>query len=278
MTKPSGAAGEEATERLIDEAQDALDRGDGEGAVNLCSEVLDQTPEHPGAWFVLGEAWRDLREPAEAEAAFRSVTRLVPDHAPGWSGLAAALFDLLRFEDARVAALRALRVDPHDSEAYYVRAMLRERRSDWEGAQRDFLRAARLDPIGWPLPAMLSDAMISAVIDEARRALHPTIRSYLDQVPFLIEEVPPEELCRQFDPPAPPGEMLGVFSGPSLVERTGEDPWSQLPATIVLFRRNVQRIAHDREQLIDELRITVLHEVGHFLGLDEDDLEARGLD
>ncbi|MEQ1507331.1 MAG: metallopeptidase family protein, partial [Myxococcota bacterium] len=100
----------------------------------------------------------------------------------------------------------------------------------------------------------------------------------LEQVVFVVEEIPSEELCREFDPPAFPGELLGFFSGAALSDKASDDPWAQLPSTIVLFRRNLERIARDRAHLIEELRITVLHEVGHFLGLDEDDLEARGLD
>lgn len=280
MTTRSGSSAgtDEVAERLLDLAEDALDRGDAEGALSLCGQVLEKNPAHAGALFVTGDAWRDLGVPDEAEAAYRAVTRLVPDHAPGWSSLAAVLFDQLRFEEARVAALRALRIEPTNAEACAVRGMLRERRGDFDGADRDFLRAARLDPDTWPLPEPLTDAMIAAVVDEACQGLHPALQAYLDQVPILVEEVPPEEVLRQFDPPAPPGEILGVFTGSSLMDRSVDDPWSHLPSTIVLFRRNLQRLAFDREHLLEELRITVLHEVGHFLGLDEDDLESRGLD
>ena len=214
----------------------------------------------------------------ESEQAYRRVTRAAPDHAPGWSGLASALFDQLRFDEARVAVLRALRLDPFAGEASYIRGLLRERRGDLWGADRDFLRAYRADPVAWPRPVLLTDAMITAVVEEATRVLHPAIRSYLSQVPILVEEVPEESVCLQFDPPAPPAEILGLFTGTNLAERSVEDPWSHLPSTIVLYRRNLQRFAVDRSQLLAELRITIFHEVGHFLGLDEEDLEERGLD
>ena len=95
---------------------------------------------------------------------------------------------------------------------------------------------------------------------------------------MLVEEVPSEEILRQYDPPLSPGELLGYFSGHSLLERSVDDPWSHLPAAILLFRRPLQRYAQDRETLISELRTTIYHEVGHFLGLEEDDLEDRGLE
>lgn len=283
MDTPSGGGrtpfdADDPAETLLDEAEEALDEGDADRALELCRSVLEDQPQHPGALFVAAEAERTLGDFERAEVGYRAVTQLAADHSPAWSGLASVLFDQLRFEDSRVAALRALRADPQNPEAYHVRAMLRERRADLPGADRDFLRAGRLDPDGFPRPERLTDAMITAIVDEAKRALHPSIRTYLDQVAFMVEEVPSEDLCREFDPPALPGEILGYFSGAALSDRTSDDPWTQLPSTIVLFRRNLERIARDREHLIEELRVTVLHEVGHFLGLDEDDLEARGLD
>lgn len=276
---PSGGGElEDEHERLLDMAEDALDEGDVDRALELCREVLDTDPRHAGALFVVADAERSLGDLERAETGYRSVTQVASDHSPAWSGLSRVLFDQLRFDEARACALRAIRADDENAEGYFVRAMLRERHGDGFGADRDYLRAARLDPEGFPRPERLTDAMITAVVEEAKKDLHPSVRSYLDQVPFMVEDVPDEELCREFDPPAFPGELLGVFSGSTLSDRSSDDPWSQLPSTIVLFRRNLERIAWDREHLVEELRITVLHEVGHFLGLDEDDLEARGLD
>jgi predicted Zn-dependent protease with MMP-like domain len=262
----------------LDLAEDALDRGDPGAALSLCDQVLAHVPDHPGAMFLTAEAYRDLRDLEESEARYRRVLQTTPDHAASWSGLGTVLFDLLDFEPARNCVLRAIRLDPACAEAYYWRAMLRERRGDYRGADRDYRRACRLDPELFPMPVELADATLEAVVEDAIRELHPSIRVYLSQVPILLDEVPDLETCLDFDPPAPPGEILGYFSGYSLQERTLENPWSNLPSAIVLFRRNLQRIANDREHLLRELRITVFHEVGHYLGLDEEDLEVRGLD
>lgn len=277
MTTTSGPLSGPA-DRLLDLAETALDQGDPHTALDLCHQVLESTPNHPGALFLSAEALRDLGATPEAELGYRRVLALTPDHSASWSALSSLYFDQLRFDEARNAVNRALRLDPENPEAYYTRAMLRERRYDEAGAWRDYVRAARIDPYTWPRPTALDQATVEAVVEEALLALHPTIREYLANVAILLEDVPAADVCLDYDPPAPPGEILGYFSGVSLAERSIEDPWTTLPSAIVLFRCNLQRIAHNREKLVQELGITVFHEVGHFLGLDEEDLEARGLD
>ncbi len=264
-------------ERLLDRAEHALDEGDIEGCVALCQRVLESEPRHAGALFVWADALRHLGDLEGAVERYHQVTAIEPHHSIAWSGRAFCLFDMLAFEQAERAAHRAIREDDRNPEAYAIRAMLRERRDDLDGAHRDYVRASRRDPESWPLPLPLSDGMLEGVVRDALQQLHPAVRSYLAQVPIMLEEVPSAELCLEFDPPAPPGEILGVFSGPSLGDGA-TDAWTMLPPSIVLFRRNLQRVAHDPEGMLEELRITVFHEVGHFLGLSEHDLETRGLE
>lgn len=265
-------------EQILDQAEEALDQGYHQQAADLCNQVLALLPGHVGALFLLAEIHRDIRDLPGAESGFRKVLAVMPEHSATWSALAAVYFDMLRHDEAQTCVTRAIRENPANPEAYYVRALLRERRGDMHGADRDYLRAARLSPDAYPSPTRLDDATVESVVEQALRDLHPSIRSYLEQVAILLEEVPDLELCAQYHPPAAPAELLGFYSGVPLSERSTENPWSNLPSAIVLFRRNLERLAWDEQQLIDELRITVFHEVGHFLGLDEDDLAERGLD
>jgi predicted Zn-dependent protease with MMP-like domain len=263
---------------LLEMAEDALQRGDPQAALTLCDQLLRDHPNHPDVQFLQAEAQRDLGDFEKSEELYREVVAQVPEHALAWSGLAWLCFETLKWEEARSSAARAIRLDPRNPEALWVRALTRERRGDEEGARRDFLRSHRIDPFHFPTPGRLSDALAQALVEEALRTLEPTVRAYLQQVPIILEEFPEEDILEQFDPPASPSELLGYFSGTPLPDRGLGDPWSQMPATIVLYRRNIERMFHDHDRLIEELRITIFHEVGHFLGLDEEDLEARGLD
>ena len=67
------------------------------------------------------------------------------------------------------------------------------------------------------------------------------------------------------------------LKGSAVLLHAGVGEVSTGPGAIYLFRRNLLRVCADRDELKREVRITVQHEVGHLLGLDEDDLERWGL-
>lgn len=113
-----------------------------------------------------------------------------------------------------------------------------------------------------------------ALVNEARatlEALPDEVRAHLERVPVLIDERPSvEQIADGLDPRA-----LGVFQGTPLPEGGDLAP---TVTNIVLFRKNLERVAGDLDELADEVRITVLHETAHYFGLDEDDLIELGLD
>ena len=102
---------------------------------------------------------------------------------------------------------------------------------------------------------------------------------YRDDVQATFENLEIELL--EVPEPAIDGEpgtdplLRGVYHGTPITER--ESAPALGPDRVRIFKRNVERLVLDRDELVEQLRITLLHEVGHHLGWDEDDLEARGL-
>lgn len=87
----------------------------------------------------------------------------------------------------------------------------------------------------------------------------------LDNVVFLVEEEPPPE-----DP-----ELLGVYDGVPLTER--DLSWGgTLPDRITIFSGPLQRMCQDREELLDEIAVTVVHEIAHHFGIDDETLHDLG--
>lgn len=125
----------------------------------------------------------------------------------------------------------------------------------------------------------LSDAEFDAIVDAAYQSLPDSIRHRLDNLSIAVVPRPTETLCGSADELDGFDDLLGIYIGVPLTER---DPLSSGPPTvpdrIYLFRENLLASVTERESLEEEIRVTLLHEIGHYFGLDEDQLADLGYD
>ena len=113
----------------------------------------------------------------------------------------------------------------------------------------------------------------AAAVGAAQRQLPPEIRPLARDVPVHYEKTPaPDVLAEGFEP-----DILGLFAGsPHGTELSTDNP---APPHILLYLESLWEFAgEDVDIFREEVRLTYLHELGHYLGWDEDDLTARGLD
>lgn len=142
-------------------------------------------------------------------------------------------------------------------------------------ADRCFAEAQELDPDGAPVPLSITPDETEAVVARVAEQLPPPLQAAFEEVPVVIQDLPSLELIKGSGGEVHP-DTLGLYTGAHLQERSYL--WSDgLPATIYLYRRNLERFARSREELEREIGTTLLHELGHHLGYDEDDLERMGL-
>ncbi|MFZ2013440.1 MAG: metallopeptidase family protein [Nocardioides sp.] len=111
---------------------------------------------------------------------------------------------------------------------------------------------------------------------------------YVDRAEFerLVEAALddiPDEIARQVDnvvvlveddPPAGEPDLLGVYVGVSLTERTHDH--TGLPDRITVFRRPLMEMCRDRAELVHEIGVTLVHEVAHHFGIDDARLHELG--
>ena len=100
-----------------------------------------------------------------------------------------------------------------------------------------------------------------------------SIREYIRDVPVLVEPYPSRDLVvsENVSP-----QLLGIFIGTPRTEAAITAPSEGLDRVMV-FKNNLEKVCGDPDELIDQIGITVRHEIGHYLGLDEDDMERLGL-
>lgn len=120
----------------------------------------------------------------------------------------------------------------------------------------------------------LSADAFAALVEEALAEIPESFRAYMADIVVDIEPMPDRATCEgaAFEDPR---ELLGLYRGTPLTERHIEQD-RHLPDHVTIYQRNIERYCHNRREAVEQVRRTVLHEVGHHFGLDEDDLTEMG--
>jgi len=112
------------------------------------------------------------------------------------------------------------------------------------------------------------------VVTAAQKRLPPEVRTVAEAVPVSYEPVPNDAILAEGWEP----DILGMFVGHEHGGELRSDEVS-LPPQILLFLDNLWDYAEGDEEIYrDEVRLTYLHELGHYLGWDEDEVARRGLE
>jgi predicted Zn-dependent protease with MMP-like domain len=117
----------------------------------------------------------------------------------------------------------------------------------------------------------LTRAEFERVVDEALEALPKRFADLVENVVIAVEDEPTEDDYAAFeDDPDADSELLGIYRGVALTERTHD--MLLLPDEIAVFRGPINRVARTRAEAVHEVRETVIHELGHYFGLDDDEM------
>lgn len=116
---------------------------------------------------------------------------------------------------------------------------------------------------GW-----LSDAEFDDAVGDALDSIPEELARLITNVAVLVEDEPPPE-----EP-----DLLGIYEGTPLTERGGWWDAGSLPDRITIFKGPLTRLCADREELLDEIAVTVVHEVAHHFGISDHRLHELGWD
>lgn len=116
-----------------------------------------------------------------------------------------------------------------------------------------------------PVPVEMSRERFEELVADALDEVPEELLDLMSNVVVLVEDEPPEG-----EP-----DLLGVYEGHALTSR-GWDYSGVLPDRIVIYRRPILRICDTDDDVIDEVAITVVHEIAHHFGIDDDRLHELG--
>lgn len=155
--------------------------------------------------------------------------------------------------------------------AWFALGCAQERLGDLLAADKAFAKSARCtnDPVGTPYRC--GWGAFRQVVERARQSLPGALRQALDEVTLELTDYAPPDLLESRDDP----ELLGLFLGPVKAER---DQMPEISPRIMIFRRAHEHSCSTAEEFREEVRKTLLHEFGHYLGYGEDALDKLGMD
>jgi predicted Zn-dependent protease with MMP-like domain len=120
----------------------------------------------------------------------------------------------------------------------------------------------------------LSEEEFDSIVKKAIRRIPSEIREHLDNMVISVRKRPSKKMLREMG--LPPDETLfGVFEGVPLTERAITEP-PLYPDTILIFQEPLEEACETAEELEEEIEITVVHEVAHFVGMSEERLAELG--
>lgn len=120
----------------------------------------------------------------------------------------------------------------------------------------------------------VSRVRFETILRDALDGLPVRFREALGNVAVVVEEWPPDWLLDELGIP-PDDTLYGFYHGVPLPERSVTDP-VRLPDRISIYRGPLEEDFPDPRELREEIRMTLLHEIGHYFGMDEEELSRLG--
>jgi predicted Zn-dependent protease with MMP-like domain len=109
------------------------------------------------------------------------------------------------------------------------------------------------------------------LVEEALATIPKKYLRYFKNLTVHVEDYPDDEVLEFVG--LPKTELLGLFTGAGFSSPGFFDTPSPLPDSIILYKKNIEAVSNTRDKLLYEIRTTLVHEVGHYFGLSDDELE-----
>jgi predicted Zn-dependent protease with MMP-like domain len=172
---------------------------------------------------------------------------------------------------ATAAAQALVKDQPTHGEAWFWLGCCLERSGDYRAADKAFLRGTRAKVEPQHAPFRVSWRHFQAAVEAAGDALPEKLKAALEEVSLVLADYAEPVLLEGFDEP----ELMGLFVGPERGDLL-EGGAPNLSPRIYVFRRSHEHGCSSRRDFDSEVQQTLYHELGHYLGYDEDELDALG--
>ena len=112
------------------------------------------------------------------------------------------------------------------------------------------------------------------LVADALRTIPVELRRALDNIAVTVDDEPTAAQLAELEM-TPDDLLFGLYQGTPLPDRSPLQPYA-LPDVITIFQRPLEEACDSDEEIIEEIRLTVIHEIAHYFGIDEDRLAEMG--
>jgi tetratricopeptide (TPR) repeat protein len=242
-------------------------------------ELIDRALEHADdeedfldALLLKAEALIAMGEDDDARAALDELPPTQLPEASFHNRAARSFLDLGMHDEAEEHFQQAIVLDPKNADAFHGLGMAYEEKEDTRAMVKAWLRVRELDLEEPAVAWSMTQEEFEKVAEDALGELPDRIGKLLENVPIVAADYPSIEIVAEGNDP----RMLGFFSGVPYPEKSHLGGAPHLDC-VFLYKLNIERVSRNRDEAAKEIRITLLHETGHFFGLSEEELEAMGL-
>jgi predicted Zn-dependent protease with MMP-like domain len=120
----------------------------------------------------------------------------------------------------------------------------------------------------------LSEKDFDRIVKKVIRSIPEEIQQYLDNIVISVKKHPSKKMLQEMGL-SPEEPLLGLYDGVSLMDRSATSP-PLFPDSIILFQEPLEEMCETIQELEEEIEITVVHEVAHFVGISDERLEELG--
>lgn len=264
--------------------------GEHEQALLRCDALLEGSPDLPQldrmleaeVYYLKSKAFFYLDNLPGALFLVRRALRSAGDVGIYRAFEGQILFETSQLEAAKQCLERAIALDPDSGHALYHLGLVLERMNFEEAAEDAFARADALDPDHYPRPLAIDAQRFGEIVERALHNLPRSIREFLGDVEVGVQDFPSQELI---DRESVSPQLLGIYEGPPADEPEPRAKTGLLfgrkmlrgSGRLTLFKKNLEKVCRTEADLAAQIQLTIKHEVGHYLGLDAEDLERLGL-
>lgn len=117
----------------------------------------------------------------------------------------------------------------------------------------------------------ISSEAFAKLVQQAIADLPPPYAKLMESIAVVVEEEPPEEVLQDLEL-EDEGDLLGLYQGQSLAADSFFRAGGEQPPQISIYRGPILRLCESPEEVVQEVYDTVVHELGHHVGLDDDEM------